>query len=931
MADSVKISTANTSSYGYVGKDSVTGLNVYITGYDANGNKELLKSPNEPTEAQTSLWESVHPGSDPDNSYYDIQTGELTTAPLPVPPAPDPATTPTGDEPEATTDQEQQNIANASSTGDAVATTTVTNTYTPSAADNATPAANVSVGGNQSSNTAGVSSNPLDAYTSYTYGLTLFALSKTDYNTLVDTPTSFTPNVALISSAGRYKDIRDPNFTEDFYFDSFKVSTIIGMNANARGSNAIALDFTIIEPYGMTLLDRIMNVSLNNLAAKNYLDIPYLLRLEFFGYDDSGKAVKIQNQTKNFPIKLINFKIKASVKGSEYTVQAVPFNHTANLESVQAIKTRMEITASTVSDFFAPASEPSVQQDVDSFRDTQAESQAYSSGQAGGGSLRGQARDPRILGQVAASDSAQVSLKLQSFTSAYNAWNKSSKNTNDVKFADQISFNIDPDIGGSKIVDPKTNTAKRTGETSVKKESQAQQGQDSNTLDLGSVVHSFEAGTSVNEIINAIIPNSQFFLSQIKDSNTDSKTPVNANAADDATVQAQATPVYMWKVIPKIKLTEFDTERNVWGKTIEFNIKKYKAYQQRDPRLPKSPPPKPVKRYDYFYTGHNSAVINFDIDFNALYFTAVQIDRSNTESTAGTTAKPEDTNKDGTTTVGGKSGLNAAEQKVNTGSQMQTGTGGSNNRSATQNAKSALESIYTSAAGDMLNLKMQIIGDPHFIKQDDLFIVPDVTPPLASDASSVFVASNVQSLNMDDGEIYCYVTFKTPTDFNDTTGMYNLNGANKFHTSEFSGYYRVIQVDSEFKGGKFTQTLNMIRYPMQDSPNTNPAQNPVGLDANRNDKATAPTTPSDNSANATTNADTPAQAAPNANAGADNDAASSTEQAPDQNAVTQTDSQPTPAEDALANVANNAPTVDIADLASSQALAETNYPQSLIA
>lgn len=705
------------------------------------------------------------------------------------------------------------------------------------AADEVKNKAALAVGNNKTATISEIP-NPLDELQSYTYGLTLFALTKSDFNSMVDDPLTFTPKKALISSAGRYQDVRDQNFKEDFYFDSFKLTTVIGLNANARGTNAINMDFTIIEPFGMTLLDRIMNVSMNELAAKNYLDIPYLLRLEFFGVDDQGNLKKMHEHTKNFPIKLVGFKIKASVKGAEYAIQAVPFNHGANLESIQAIKTRLEVTADTVKTFFDSTEDVPKTNNAQSDSTRNASAYLYQSGQAGAGGGRGSARDPRILGETPPSESVAAATKPTSFTSAYNAWNIAASKNNDPKFADQIQFVIDKDIANSKIADPKSTSVKRSGESNPNKEAKSQDGKAATTLDTSKVVHSFEAGTTVNEIINAILPNSEFFLKQVKDPSKDSKSPVQDGAASDATVKEQANTLKMWKIIPSIKLSDFDPERNVWGKNITFYIKQYDAYQQRDPRLPKSPPPKAVKRYDYFYTGKNSSVINFDIDFNALYFTAAQIDRGNTEATAGAQARPESSNEDGSTSVGGKSGFGSGERKVNTGSQMQTGVGGSNNRSETQNAQSALQSIYTSAAGDMINLKLQIIGDPHFIKQDDLYLPPSMTA-VTSGGNTTFVSPSVQSLSMDSGEIYCYVSFKTPADFNDATGMYDLNSSNKFHTSEFSGYYKVITVDSEFRQGKFIQTLNLVRYPMQDSPNVSAAQNSSALDNKRNEKATA--------------------------------------------------------------------------------------------
>ena len=94
---------------------------------------------------------------------------------------------------------------------------------------------------------------------------------------------------------------------------------------------------------------------------------------------------------------------------------------------------------------------------------------------------------------------------------------------------------------------------------------------------------------------------------------------------DDSATQADAKPVVMWKVIPTVELLDYDDQRNIWRKKITFVVKPFNVFQKRDDRLPQSPPPKPVKRYDYFYTGHNSSVIGFDIDFNALYFNAFSI------------------------------------------------------------------------------------------------------------------------------------------------------------------------------------------------------------------------------------------------------------------------------------------------------------------
>ena len=82
---------------------------------------------------------------------------------------------------------------------------------------------------------------------------------------------------------------------------------------------------------------------------------------------------------------------------------------------------------------------------------------------------------------------------------------------------------------------------------------------------------------------------------------------------------------------------------------------------------------------------------------------------------------------------------------------------------------------------------------------------------------------------MDTGAIYCRVTFRTPTDIDDSTGGVRYYG--KKNSSAFSGLYKIIQVHSEFRQGKFTQTLELVREPNQPEDNkTAPGNTPPRTD-----------------------------------------------------------------------------------------------------
>jgi hypothetical protein len=102
----------------------------------------------------------------------------------------------------------------------------------------------------------------------------------------------------------------------------------------------------------------------------------------------------------------------------------------------------------------------------------------------------------------------------------------------------------------------------------------------------------------------------------------------------------------------------------------------------------------------------------------------------------------------------------------------------------------------------MVNLKLRIIGDPHFIKQDDVFYLAQGSKSL----SNPLTANN--SLWMDNGELYIRVLFDAPADYDETIGL-AVPGNSMYSKNEFSGIYKLITVTNEFTRGKFEQVLDL--------------------------------------------------------------------------------------------------------------------------
>jgi hypothetical protein len=154
-------------------------------------------------------------------------------------------------------------------------------------------------------------------------------------------------------------------------------------------------------------------------------------------------------------------------------------------------------------------------------------------------------------------------------------------------------------------------------------------------------------------------------------------------------------------------------------------------------------------------------------------------------------------------------------------------SGGSN--TAKQVAVADLEaSLMTLSQADMLHVKLKILGDPSFIKQDDIFWSPKLNSQVSENQTNADLRLTPDgSLKTDNGEVRVALTFRTPTDIDESTGMMNFNSKTfKTKVNLFSGLYRVIKVTNEFRNGQFTQTLNLVRLVKQgklDNNNNTPA------------------------------------------------------------------------------------------------------------
>ena len=694
------------------------------------------------------------------------------------------------------------------------------------------------IGVNQTE-TPTVGKNLLHQYASYTYNLSLHMLSKADFNQMGRDPDSnWVPSKTLIAGAGKYGVPgfnRDKNFLDDFYFDNLKMTTIIGSTAGNQGTNAVELSFTIIEPYGVTLLDRLIDACLDPAVdGKNYLEIPYLLQIDFYGYDDEGVAQTLIKQRKYIPINILSMGIKAGIKGAEYTMSAVPYAHSGFQESIAATPANFEIVAKTLDEFFQDVA------DANDLASAKKDNQRAETERAN--AKKEEKTDPnkntnarttsKADSSASATDKGNPSYEVKSYVSAYNSWGQAAVNNKNITDYNKIKVVIDEAIlksnngNGGKIVNPKTQDVKQTPTITTKKPKKASAAVRSNygkpdaRPDINVSKFAITGQTSIMAVINNIMLSSEYIRSQMIDSTKDAEQ----NAAD------LKKPVQWWKIIPDVKLRTYCTQTSKWYLDVTYYVKPYTVYNRTHPNAPKDMPKGWHREYNYIYTGQNSDIIDFSIDFDTAFYTAVNIDRTRVAATQ-VQAGPDYEDPKYLEQTGEVSNDELKRRAIGGGIQpgavrpvadsLNTAAQASNRNSGVGMATASVaENIQNGASADQLNVKLKIVGDPQFIKQDEIYYSPAARRySETSGQQGNFVTDENSSISMDNGEVHVKLTWKTPVDIDEETGGLIING--RYFQSAFSGIFQVLTVESTFAQGKFEQTLDCIRLPDQ------PADTPV--------------------------------------------------------------------------------------------------------
>jgi len=636
------------------------------------------------------------------------------------------------------------------------------------------------------------SQNILHNFATHTYRITLGAQDIRDHQVTSDAEFKRgTPKITTMmmgSGGGKAVDgvERDPIFKEDFYVEDLKMTTIIGNSAQGNGSNTVGLSFIIYEPYAVSLIERLIALA-NKLGYPNYIKIPFIFKIEFIGYNDAGQQVGVVPLTTRYiPFQLTYMKFAIDGAGSKYECTGIPMNHMTFMKTVTAIPEAVEVAAGTLGEFFNGKPIP-----VGDGNNTI------------GGLAEAVNGYHRRLANTSGTDG-------QSEGPARNA-------------ADRIVIKVHPDIAEHKLEVAnlsKVGMITETGEFN-----------NPSRPAVTKPTYGFHAGTSIISIIRDMVTQSTFMTKQIEENKRieQSNAAESFSAAEGRAGASSKCPIAKNKLVtPKITarytMLEYDEKANRHAYQATYIVSPYESAGQQSPYISRSEIENIAKEYDYLFTGNNQDILDLDVKFDLAFYNNVA---SNTESVSEGTPSGNNKKK-----VGTDPGDCPAQQldpltMASLEARPVTESIGTASKEEIKKLKASalMKSIMQDSAGDMITLDLTILGDPDFIKQDDILYATD------DDSDDAYTDNG--AIKQDRGDMYLRLRFKAFDDIDHETGLRvegrQIPDTGFVRKSTFDGFYRIMMIDSEFTAGTFTQKLVVVRTYTQETDDT---ESDTTLDSN---------------------------------------------------------------------------------------------------
>ena len=630
--------------------------------------------------------------------------------------------------------------------------------------------------------------NVLNQLTTSNYSISIYLQTQAEYGLLLRGQKKQITSQSLIMQTGGINAAqRNRHFDVDFYIEDVEIESLVGTQEVGQPHNAVTLNFKVVEPQGITFLSRLKNAALEHAQEFGYdseFAMNYLMVIRFYGYDEAGRLISGSQLgigepgtnsdslvEKYIPFQIANITYKIRSGATEYYVQALtPQSNTAFSTARATIPFNLLLTGSSLGEILDPAT----------------------NGIAGAADVTSQ--DIDVGDQIDLEEAGALpDLLLESITGslagALNFHQQYLVTNNQQEVADIYKVKIEnvPGLVDAQLVKPGRPDKKNAPNKNAKTASQKL---NNNTINYNpnSRSWSVQAGTQIGQLLDIIVRSSTYITKQ-QTVKVDEKNP---NQVEE---QEPKTDIVQWyRIRCQIKPQQggngkfiFDAKRRDYAYEIIYVISRYQINTPLVQGFPRSRDRGVHKEYEYWFTGQNTEVLDFEIEVNTNYLTPI-----NQASQVPTTVPPPNS----------PFPFKSAWMYPNATQQ-----GGRNNSLVP--AGNLASRLYTPV--DIAYSEVEILGDPDWLQQSDIFY---------NDPNNIYLDNYMPdgSINYDSRESLYAIRFNPVSDYNAQTGLtpffYDATETTGLSNTALERLiFTAVRVTNTFRNGAFTQKLKgFFRY-----------------------------------------------------------------------------------------------------------------------
>ena len=684
--------------------------------------------------------------------------------------------------------------------------------------------------------------NSLRQFASYNYIIGMYALTNEEINNPDATYKIKKPEIAIMQSGGGLGNTKVLTAYEssgrkiEFFCNSLEIESIISPSRKKGTTNAVGFRLEILEPYSMGLFLQTLQMAAYQAGHQNYTESPFLLTLDFVGYDQDGNPINVPQASKKLPFKLVGSDLEVTNGGSSYVVEGVAYNEGALKDATQSIPVDVTLTGRTLEDLLQ-SSPKSLANELNKYFAKKAIDGTISTAdqyfivfpksRATKGNLSGVTSDGGNSATTAQNNAApSVSVSSQQSTRNTVSSEKIQEIYKKLKDGDIPEEEFESYIENLTTMVSTTSLGQEITEKQTGKENANEIGTSEmfNLEELGSTQQpfgdasftwdkeknvwardggqmqiapglgeiKFAQGTRIQDIIEELIIISSYGRNVIS-------APSDGTGFKD-----------WFKIDTQVfNITDPTTEKKTGQppRIYVFRILPYKVHEAKFLSPDKIPygigalKKQVCKEYNYIYSGKNEDIINFNINLDNTFFKSMSpgvLPRLNVEEAGKEGENPEQhieqTPADNDQAISGKSAPVLENKSIAAGAVNVDDM-------RVEIARRFNDAIVNSDA-DLLSVEMEIWGDPYYLSDSGI---------------GNYNSENTELINIDAdgnvdyqyGEVDILINFRTPVDYKEN-GMMGFPDET-VSVDAFSGLYLVTTVKNLIADGQFKQTLECIR------------------------------------------------------------------------------------------------------------------------